>query len=34
VGIEVMWGQKTFQNSTGLSAATAKRIEAGGIWHF
>lgn len=34
VGIEVMWGQKTFQNSTGLASETAKRIEAGGIWHF
>ncbi|MBU6492334.1 MAG: porin [Burkholderiales bacterium] len=34
VGIEAMWGQKTYQASTGISPQTAKRIEVGGIWHF
>ncbi len=34
LGVELMWGRKTFQGSTGLAPADAKRIEFGGIWHF
>lgn len=34
LGIEGMWGEKTFQKSTGVPPKTATRIEFGGIWHF
>ena len=34
LGIEFMWGRKTFQSSTGLAPANARRVEFGGIWHF
>ncbi len=34
LGVEAMWGQKTFQAGTGLGTESATRIEAGGIWHF
>lgn len=34
IGIEAMWGQKTFQASTGVPPASAKAVEVGGIWHF
>jgi len=34
VGLETMWGQKTFQAGTGLGNQSAWRVEAGGIWHF
>ncbi|MGN6234379.1 MAG: DcaP family trimeric outer membrane transporter [Trinickia sp.] len=34
VGLETMYGQKTFQAGTGLGTQAAWRVEAGGIWHF
>ncbi len=34
LGVELMWGRKTFQSSTGLAPADATRVEFGGIWHF
>ncbi|WP_018912250.1 DcaP family trimeric outer membrane transporter [Thiomonas sp. FB-6] len=34
LGVEYMWGRKTFQSSTGLAPANASRLEFGGIWHF
>ncbi|HEX7750289.1 MAG TPA: porin [Bordetella sp.] len=34
LGVEVAWGQKTFQASTGYGKESARRIEVGGIWHF
>ena len=34
LGVEYMWGRKTFQSSTGLAPADASRLEFGGIWHF
>ena len=34
LGVEVMWGQKTYQDGTGIKPQSADRIEVGGKWHF
>jgi hypothetical protein len=34
LGIEGMWGEKTFQKSTNVTPKTATRVEFGAIWHF